>query len=177
MYIVRPHSKTVLTKYLYNYSGMQPSIIHRLPMHLFFIVGTSPSGANQQPWTYVVVANPRVKTQVRHIIENEEKINYGKRMGHTWVKALELMKTNWEKPYLDEAPYLVVLFKHSYGVDPEGNRKVLYYNEISASISAGLLLTAIHVSGTKESIYRRRLNLTLNRGPKKWFLCFRGLCL
>ena len=116
---------------------------------------TSPSGAHTEPWTYVVVRNqlnfwrivhqfffkvvdPEYKVKVREIIEAEERINYEKRMGAQWTTDLKPLKTTWEKPYLTEAPALVLLFKQVHGLTSDGRKKTHYYNEISCSISAGL---------------------------------------
>lgn len=108
--------------------------------------GTAPSGAHTEPWTYVVVSNNDIKAEIRQIIEDEEEINYTKRMGQTWVNDLKVLRTNWEKPYLENAPYLIVVFKQSYGLNADGTRKTHYYNEISISISVGIMLCAIQVS-------------------------------
>ncbi|XP_066280974.1 iodotyrosine deiodinase-like [Branchiostoma lanceolatum] len=109
--------------------------------------GTSPSGAHTQPWTYVVVQDFNLKCQIRKIVEEEEEINYRKRMSATWVKDLEKLRTTWEKPYLDVAPYLIMVFKQAYGVGPNGERINHYYSEISISISVGILLAAIQNAG------------------------------
>jgi len=109
--------------------------------------GTSPSGAHTEPWTYVVVSDQRMKEDIRTIIEDEEEINYTKRMGKQWVADLKFVKTNWVKPYLTEAPVLVLLFKQTHGFTENGEKKVHYYNEISCSISMGLFLAAMHTSG------------------------------
>merc|ERR1711874_26452 len=109
--------------------------------------GTAPSGAHTEPWTYVVVADQEIKEQVRDIIEKEEEINYSQRMGDKWTTDLRPLKTDWVKPYLTTAPYLVLLFKQTHGTLPTGGKKVHYYNEISCSISAGLLIAAIQMAG------------------------------
>jgi iodotyrosine deiodinase len=113
------------------------------------LAGTSPSGAHTEPWYYVVVSNTEVKKSIRRIIEDEEEINYAKRMGQTWVDDLKKLRVNWEKPYLEEAPYLVVVFKQSYGTNDDGSRKVHYYNELSIAISVGIMLCAIQVRHLK----------------------------
>lgn len=73
--------------------------------------GTAPSGAHTEPWTYVVVSEKQVKLQIKEIIEEEEEINYRRRMGDKWVNDLKTFNTNWIKPYLVEAPYLILVFK------------------------------------------------------------------
>ncbi len=110
------------------------------------MIGTSPSGAHTEPWTFVVVSNPEVKKEIRQIIEAEEEINYRKRMSSTWLEDLQKLKTDWSKPYLEKAPYIVILFKQSHGFWPNGEKRTHYYNEISASIAAGLFIAAVQVS-------------------------------
>ena len=77
---------------------------------------------------------------MREIIEHEEEINYKKRMGNTWVNDLKKIGTDWNKEYLTEAPYVVLLFKQTYGTSEQGAKKTHYYNEISCSISAGKII-------------------------------------
>ncbi|XP_070596162.1 iodotyrosine deiodinase 1 isoform X2 [Erythrolamprus reginae] len=107
--------------------------------------GTSPSGAHTEPWTFVVVSDKEVKHKIREIIEEEEEMNYKKRMGDRWVNDIKKMRTNWIKEYLDSAPYLILIFKQVYGILPNGRKKTHYYNEISVSIACGILLAALEV--------------------------------
>ncbi|XP_058591631.1 iodotyrosine deiodinase 1 [Neofelis nebulosa] len=109
--------------------------------------GTAPSGAHTEPWTFVVVKDPDVKHKIREIIEEEEEINYLKRMGRQWVTDLKKLRTNWVKEYLDTAPVLILIFKQVHGVAASGKRKVHYYNEISVSIACGILLAALQNAG------------------------------
>ncbi|KAM9233467.1 iodotyrosine deiodinase 1 [Dugong dugon] len=109
--------------------------------------GTAPSGAHTEPWTFVVVKDPDVKHKIREIIEEEEKINYRRRMGDRWVTDLKKLRTNWIKEYLDTAPVLILIFKQVHGFAANGKKKVHYYNEISVSISCGLLLAALQNAG------------------------------
>ncbi|GAB1294883.1 Iodotyrosine deiodinase 1 [Apodemus speciosus] len=114
--------------------------------------GTAPSGAHTEPWTFVVVKDPDVKHKIREIIEEEEEINYTKRMGKRWVTDLKKLRTNWIKEYLDTAPVLILIFKQVHGFAANGKKKVHYYNEISVSIACGILLAALQVSrGTRET--------------------------
>uniref|UniRef100_A0A2K6GNC1 Iodotyrosine deiodinase 1 n=1 Tax=Propithecus coquereli TaxID=379532 RepID=A0A2K6GNC1_PROCO len=107
--------------------------------------GTAPSGAHTEPWTFVVVKDPDVKHEIRKIVEEEEEINYMKRMGHRWVTDLKKLRTNWIKEYLDTAPVLILVFKQVHGFAANGKKKVHYYNEISVSIACGILLAALQV--------------------------------
>ena len=86
-----------------------------------------------------------LKATIREIVEEEEKLNYGKRMGEKWLKDIEFVKTTWSKPYLNSAPYLILVFKQVYGFHEDGSKKTHYYNEMSVCISVGLLLAAIQV--------------------------------
>lgn len=107
--------------------------------------GTAPSGAHTEPWTYVLVKSAETKQQIRQIIEDEEEINYKKRMGKVWTTDLKCLRTNWVKEYLTEAPYLILVFKQTYSFRDDGKKRLHYYNEQSVSLAAGMLLTAIHV--------------------------------
>ena len=114
--------------------------------------GTAPSGANQQPWTFVVVSNPDIKHQIRMAAEAEEKISYERRMSPEWLAALAPLGTDWHKPHLEDAPYLIVVFLQSYGmtVDPEtgGNLKAKHYYAVeSVGIAVGMLLASLHQAG------------------------------
>ncbi|XP_066467391.1 iodotyrosine deiodinase 1 [Tiliqua scincoides] len=109
--------------------------------------GTAPSGAHTEPWTFVVVEDAEIKHQIREIIEEEEEINYEKRMGDRWVNDLKRLRTNWIKEYLDTAPYLILIFKQVHGMLPDGKKKTHYYNEISVSIACGILLAALQNVG------------------------------
>ncbi|XP_011158582.1 iodotyrosine deiodinase 1 isoform X2 [Solenopsis invicta] len=109
--------------------------------------GTAPSGAHTEPWTFVAISNPTTKSQIRDIVEQEEEINYKKRMGIKWTTDLSPLKTNWIKEYLTTAPYLILVFKQTYGIMPNGQKKIHYYHEISVSIACGILLTAIQYAG------------------------------
>ncbi|KAF6733381.1 Iodotyrosine dehalogenase 1 [Oryzias melastigma] len=109
--------------------------------------GTAPSGAHTEPWTFVVVSDQETKSQIRNIVEEEEEMNYRQRMGDKWVHDLAKFRTNWIKEYLDVAPYLILIFKQTYGILPNGKKKTHYYNEISVSISCGILLAALQNVG------------------------------
>jgi len=109
--------------------------------------GYAPSGANQQPWTFVLVGDPETKARIREAAEGEERESYGKRMSTEWLAALAPLGTNWKKPHITEAPWILVVFEQVYGVDPEGERVTHYYSRESVGIATGILLTALHVAG------------------------------
>ncbi|KAI6236024.1 Nitroreductase domain-containing protein [Aphelenchoides besseyi] len=119
----------------------------KLIQNLVKTAGTAPSGCNLQPWTFCVVHNAAIKRRLREIVEDEEQVNYTRRMGAKWVLDVSQLNVNWNKPYITEAPYLIVVNKHIYQVKPNGERQATYYNEISTSISTGLLLAAIQNAG------------------------------
>jgi iodotyrosine deiodinase len=108
--------------------------------------GTAPSGANQQPWTFVVVSNPDIKRQIRHAAEAEEKESYENRMSAEWLDALAPLGTDWHKPHLEDAPYLIVVFRQAYGFKDDAKIKH-YYTEESVGIAVGLLLASLHQAG------------------------------
>lgn len=109
--------------------------------------GTSPSGAHCEPWTFVVIQDPKIKLQIREIIEQEEYLNYDHRMGEKWVSDLKFIGTTNDKPYLETAPYIIVVFKQQYHIGDNGVRYAHYYYEISTAIATGILVTAIHNAG------------------------------
>ncbi|KAM6467245.1 iodotyrosine deiodinase 1 isoform 1-T1 [Liasis olivaceus] len=130
--------------------------------------GTSPSGAHTEPWSFVVVKDKEVKHKIRDIVEEEEEMNYMKRMGDRWVNDLKRLRTNWIKEYLDRAPYLILIFKQVYRRLPDGKKKTHYYNEISVSIACGILLAALQNVGlvtvtTTPLNCGRRLRVLLGR--------------
>ncbi|KAK9870934.1 hypothetical protein WA026_009896 [Henosepilachna vigintioctopunctata] len=109
--------------------------------------GTAPSGAHTEPWTFIVVESMDMKEKIREIIEEEEEMNYKKRMGKTWTTDLKPLKTNWVKEYLTVAPYIILVFKQTHSFKSDGTKKIHYYNEQSLSIAVGFLLAAIHSAG------------------------------
>ena len=109
---------------------------------------TAPSGAHQQPWTFVVVGAPVIKKQVRLAAEEEERTNYlDGRMPDDWQDEIARLGTSWQKPYLETAPWLVVLFEQRYGIEPDGSRKKHYYVKESVGIAAGIFIAALHNMG------------------------------
>lgn len=108
---------------------------------------SSPSGANKQPWTFCLVGEPALKKRIRELAEEEEKAGYNGRMSERWIRDLEPLGTTWEKPFLEEAPYLIVLFKRVYEFGPEGEKANNYYVNESVGIAAGMLLAALQYAG------------------------------
>ncbi len=106
--------------------------------------GTAPSGAHKQPWTFCVVQDPDIKRQIRIAAEEEEYESYHGRMSEEWLQDLAPLGTDWHKPFLETAPYLIVVFKRLY--EGEEKRKNYYVPE-SVGLAAGFLLAAIHHAG------------------------------
>ncbi|XP_041968149.1 iodotyrosine deiodinase 1 [Aricia agestis] len=109
--------------------------------------GTSPSGAHTEPWTFVVVQDPDIKQAIRGIVEEEEEQNYARRMSRQWVTDLKPFATNYNKPYLTEAPALILVFRQTHSWREDGKKRMHYYSEISVAIAAGILIAAIQYCG------------------------------
>lgn len=113
--------------------------------------GTAPSGANQQPWRFVVVGDPEVKREIRLAAEAEERDNYNRRFPDEWLAALAPLGTDWRKEFLEIAPWLIVVFQIDYGiaVEPDGTERKIkhYYVGESVGIATGMLLAALHNMG------------------------------
>ena len=109
--------------------------------------GTAPSGANQQPWHFVAVRDADVKKQIRAAAEEEERKFYAGGASQEWLDALAPIGTDADKPHLEDAPWLIVVFAQRYGVDSDGSRVKHYYVPESVGIATGMLITALHVSG------------------------------
>jgi nitroreductase len=108
---------------------------------------TAPSGANVQPWHFVVVADLFVKRQIREAAEEREREFYTKHAPQEWLEALTPLDTNAQKPFLEIAPYLVIIFVQRYGLAPNGEKIKHYYVQESVGIATGILITAIHHAG------------------------------
>ncbi len=109
--------------------------------------GTAPSGANQQPWHFVVVSDPAVKREIRLAAEAEEREFYSRRATEEWLEALAPLGTDAEKPFLETAPYLIAIFAQPFGLQPNGEKVKHYYVTESVGIAAGILITALHHCG------------------------------
>ena len=109
--------------------------------------GSAPSGANKQPWTFCVISNATLKSEIRKLAEKEEYENYHGRMSDSWKEDLEHLGTDHIKEFLEVAPYLIVVFKKVYDLDEEGGKLQNYYVNESVGIAVGFLITAIHQAG------------------------------
>ncbi|MGH2442375.1 MAG: nitroreductase family protein [Chloroflexota bacterium] len=113
--------------------------------------GTAPSGAHQQPWTFVVVSDPVLKVRIREAAEREEKEFYQRRIPDEWREALRRLGTDWVKEHMTAAPYIIVVFGQAYGLHPDGQggeKQVKhYYMPESVGIAAGFLLASLRLAG------------------------------
>jgi nitroreductase len=111
------------------------------------IAASAPSGANQQPWHFVAVADPAVKRRIREAAEQEERAFYSGRAPDEWLEALRPLGTGPEKPFLEVAPWLIAIFAQPYGVEADGGKRKHYYVQESVGIATGMLIAALHQCG------------------------------
>jgi nitroreductase len=109
--------------------------------------GTAPSGANRQPWHFVVVSGAQTKRRIREAAEAEEREFYQRRAPDEWLQALAPLGTDADKPFLEEAPYLIAVFAQKYGRREDGSRLKHYYPQESVGLATGILITALHHAG------------------------------
>jgi len=115
--------------------------------NILLSASTAPSGAHKQPWTFCAISNKTLKMKVREAAEKEEKLNYEKRMSDRWKKDLEPLGTNMVKPFIEDAPWVVIAFKKIYEYDEDGQKHNNYYVNESIGIASGMLISAIHNAG------------------------------
>ncbi len=119
--------------------------------HAIMTAGTAPSGANQQPWSFAAIASPDIKRRIREAAEEEEKAFYAGRAGAEWLTALSHLGTDWQKPFLTEAPWLIAIFAKRWGeeIRADGSMKKVkhYYVPESVGIATGFLIAALHQAG------------------------------
>ena len=108
---------------------------------------SAPSGANKQPWQFVVVKDSGIKAKIRKAAEKEEKEFYGHRATKEWLEDLNQFGTDWHKPFLEIAPYLIVIFRKIYDLEDDGTQRKNYYVNESVGIASGFLLAALHHAG------------------------------
>lgn len=122
-----------------------------VPAHLIELAirsaGTAPSGAHQQPWTFVAISNPELKRRIREAAEREEHAFYHGKAPEEWLSALAPLGTDEHKTHLTDAPWVVVLFRQTYGVNADGSKRTYYYTQESCGIAAGFFIAAIHLMG------------------------------
>ena len=123
------------------------SVDYKVIEYAIQIAGSAPSGANHQPWHFAAISNPKIKSQIRESAEIEEKKFYGGGGGDEWIKALEPIGTNAEKPHLEIAPWLIIVFAERYGVFEDGTKYKNYYVPESVGIATGFLISALHNAG------------------------------
>jgi len=128
-----------------NFSDM--AIPKEIIENIIQAASTAPSGAHKQPWTFCVVSDPEIKKQIRTAAEKEEKESYDGRMPQEWLDDLAPIGTDWQKPFLETAPYLIIVFKRSYEFENNGHKHQNYYVTESVGLACGFLLTAIHNAG------------------------------
>lgn len=114
---------------------------------LVLAASTAPSGAHKQPWTFCIISDAEIKKQIRIAAEKEELESYQNRMSEEWLQALAPLGTDWNKPFLETAPWLIIVFKKTYDLDEEGQRSKNYYVNESVGLAAGFLISAIHHAG------------------------------
>ncbi len=109
---------------------------------------TAPSGAHRQPWTFVAISNADIKREIRIAAEKEERQSYvGGRMPEDWLEALAPLGTDWQKPFLETVPWIVVVFEQVHGFDADGNQRKHYYVKESVGIACGMFIAALHHMG------------------------------
>lgn len=122
-------------------------VSRKLIQNLILSASTSPSGAHKQPWTFCAVSSADMKKKIREAAEKEEYESYHGRMSDRWLDDLQPIGTDWNKPFLENAPWLIIVFKKVFEWDKNGNKLNNYYVNESVGIACGTLITAIHHAG------------------------------
>lgn len=115
--------------------------------NIILTASSAPSGAHKQPWTFCIVSNPQIKKEIRLAAEKEERESYENRMSEEWLDDLRPLGTDWQKPFLEIAPYLIIIFSRSFEISEHGKKHQNYYVKESTGIACGFLLAAIHHAG------------------------------
>ena len=139
--------------------------------YLVRTAATAPSGAHRQPWTFVAVSDPDLKTEIRRAAEEQERRSYEQRMTSEWLAALEPLGVDWHKPFLEIAPWLVVVFQQNLELLESGERRKNYFVTRSVGIAVGLFLAAVHQAGLVALTYTpspmKFLSEILHRPPNE----------
>lgn len=139
--------------------------------HALITAGSAPSGANCQPWHFVVVTDPAKKAAIREAAEKEEREFYSRRATKEWLEALEPLGTDADKPFLTTAPVLLAIFLRRFNFDANGKRLKNYYTSESVGIATGMLIAALHNAGVATLTHTpspmRFLNDLLDRPPQE----------
>ena len=114
---------------------------------LIMTASTAPSGANKQPWTFCAVSSAALKSKIRFAAEDEERRSYETRMSEEWLRDLAPIGTDWQKPFLEIAPWLIIIFKRAYEIEENNHKHQNYYVNESVGLACGFLLAAIHEAG------------------------------
>lgn len=115
--------------------------------NILMTASTAPSGAHKQPWTFCLISNATLKSKLRALAEEEEKRSYESRMSEEWKEDLKPLGTNWQKEFIDIAPWIIIVMKKAYDLDENGDKETNYYVAESVGIAAGFLLAAVHNAG------------------------------
>ncbi len=134
-----------------QYSSQRPS--RSIIENAIKVASLAPSGANCQPWNFCIIENQELKTYIRSFCENEEGHFYNTNPNEKWVNDLKHLHTNEEKPFLTQAPYLIVIFYSHYSLNDAGEKKTHYYAKESVGLASGMLLSALHLSGLNTLTY------------------------
>ena len=134
-----------------HFSPEKPSL--ELVTNAIKIAGTAPSGANKQPWSFVVIENASLKQHLRDLAEKEEYRFYVEKPNEKWIKDLSHLHVQKEKKFMTEAPYLIAIFYRHFDLDEAGEKSTNYYAKESAGIATGMLISALHLSGLSTLTY------------------------
>ena len=115
--------------------------------NIIMTASSAPSGAHKQPWTFCAISSSEIKSKIREAAEKEEYTSYNGRMSDEWLEDLKKFDTDWNKPFIDIAPWIVVLFKKAYDLDNDGKKMKNYYVNESVGIAAGMFISAVHNAG------------------------------
>lgn len=115
--------------------------------NILMTASTAPSGAHKQPWTFCLISNDSLKSKLRALAEEEEKKSYGGRMSDEWLEDLAPLGTDWQKEFIDIAPWIVVVMKRPYELQADGTKRQNYYVSESVGLASGFLLMAVHNAG------------------------------